>query len=292
MPKRKFHSWPLAAAVTALGAFAAGAADLPTVASINLCTDQLVLHVADPAQIVTVSWLSADREESTLADAAASHPLNYGSAEELMRFAPDVVIAGAYTNAFTRALLRRQGSTVVDIDPAGSLSDIEANLRRVGAAIGRSERAEALIDSMRERAAGFAASRTRRPIDTVVVRPGGFTVEAPSLAHELLTLAGLRNLPAERGLDRWGSLSVETLLHEPPELLVFTTYHGGSASLANAVLAHPALENLSGRVPRIDVPAALFSCGLPSSLDVVEQLSRAADRVHAAVTVTSAKAER
>src|SRR5690606_6552104 len=50
---------------------------LPTVASINLCTDQLVLHVADPEQILTLSWLSSDPEESTLADAAARYPQNY-----------------------------------------------------------------------------------------------------------------------------------------------------------------------------------------------------------------------
>ena len=44
---------------------------LPTVASINLCADQLVLALADPEQILTVSWLAADPEESLLADQAA-----------------------------------------------------------------------------------------------------------------------------------------------------------------------------------------------------------------------------
>ena len=56
------------------------AASLPSVASINLCADQLVLTVAAPAQIATVSWLSADPEESLLAAEAARYPLNYGSA--------------------------------------------------------------------------------------------------------------------------------------------------------------------------------------------------------------------
>ena len=70
---------------SSLGLFAwllltsANSADLPTVASINLCTDQLVLAIADPAQILTVSWLAADAEESMLAESAAKHTLNYGS---------------------------------------------------------------------------------------------------------------------------------------------------------------------------------------------------------------------
>ena len=49
------------------------------VASINLCADQLVLTVAAPEQVLTVSWLSADPEESLLASQAARYPLNYGS---------------------------------------------------------------------------------------------------------------------------------------------------------------------------------------------------------------------
>ena len=86
----------LAAAVSALGlAGGCARAAAPAVASINLCADQLVLALADPEQILTVSWLSADPEESLFATAAARHPLNYGTAEELLRFHPDVVIAGA-----------------------------------------------------------------------------------------------------------------------------------------------------------------------------------------------------
>src|SRR5690554_2663141 len=79
----------------------------PSVGSINVCADQLVLGLADPEQIVTLSWLASDPEESMLADAASAFPPNYGSAEELLRYDPDVVIAGAYTGTYTRALLER-----------------------------------------------------------------------------------------------------------------------------------------------------------------------------------------
>ncbi len=277
MSKRSAAVTALAGMGMLLAAAFARSESLPTVASINLCSDQLVLQVADPAQIVTLSWLSADAEESTLAAAAARYPLNYGSAEELLGFAPDIVIAGRYTNHFTRTLLRRLGYTVIDLEPAESLEGIVTNVRQVAAAIGRSERGEQLIGIMQARIARHRARLGESPIDTIVVRPGGFTVEAPSLAHELMTLAGLRNLPAERGLDRWGSLSIETLLHDPPELLILTAYHNDAASLANAVLAHPALQRLAEQVVSTHVPASVWSCGLPSSLDTVEALERAAD---------------
>ena len=110
-------------------------AQLPTVASINLCTDQLVLSVADPAQILSLSWLASDPEESMLAEAAARYPQNFGSAEEIIQAGADVVLAGTLTSPFTRELLRRLGATVVEIEPEMSLDDTYRNLLIVGEAI-------------------------------------------------------------------------------------------------------------------------------------------------------------
>ncbi|HEY8519574.1 MAG TPA: ABC transporter substrate-binding protein [Gammaproteobacteria bacterium] len=269
----------LAVALLALaGTFAArpAGADIgrPTVASINLCADQLVLTVADPEQILTVSWLAADPEESLLAEQAARYPLNYGSAEELLRYAPDVVIAGAYTGAFTRALLRRLGYRVVELEPEVTVADIAANVRRVAEAVGRPARGAALVAALEERVRRLEATRPAVPVDTVIVRPGGFTVGRDNLAHTLLMLAGLRNVAAERGLDRWGSLSVEALLRSDPQLLVMTGYRDDQPSLANAVLRHPALLAAARERATVTVPAAYWSCGLPQSLDAVELLRR------------------
>src|SRR5690606_11786345 len=165
----------------------------------------------------------------------------------------------------------------IDIEPASSLEDIGAHIRQVAAAIGRAERGEELIREMTERIERHRQRLDSSPVSTVVVRPGGVTVEAPSLAHELMSLAGLRNLPAERGLARGGSLSVETLLRRPRDLVVFPACRDDGAPLADAVLAHPALGRLAERAVTAEVPAAMWSCGLPSSLEVVALLERAAD---------------
>jgi iron complex transport system substrate-binding protein len=252
------------------------AAALPSVASINLCADQLVLTVAAPEQIATVSWLSADPEESLLADEAARHPLNYGSAEELLRFDPDVVIAGAYTNSFTRTLLVRLGYRVVELEPETTVAEIESNVQRVADAIGRADRGAAIVADMHVRLAELAAHRPAHALPAVVIEPGSFTVGEHWLANELMTLAGLRNVAAEQGLDRWGSLSMETLLRAAPELVVLTGYRSTQPSLANSVLGHPALARLRARQRTAFVPGSYWSCGLPQSLGAVELLQRAA----------------
>jgi iron complex transport system substrate-binding protein len=253
----------------------AAAGERPSVASINLCTDQLVLELADPAQILTLSWLASDPEESMLASEARRYPRNFGAAEELVGYAPDVVVAGTFTSGFTRRLLGELGFEVVAIEPAGSLDDIERNLRTVGAAIGRSERAETLIAHTRAHAARIAAARAPRVLGAVVVRPGGFTVGKNTLADEILALAGFANLPAQGGLDRWGSLSLETLLRSAPALLVLSDYRRSEASLANVYLEHPAIARLRRETHSVSIAAKYWACGLPDSLDSADLLQRA-----------------
>lgn len=254
---------------------AAAADSLPSVASINLCSDQLVLSLADPEQILSVSWLAKDAEESMFAEQARRYPVNFGSAEEILHLAPDVVIAGAFTSTFTRQLLRDLGFAVVDVAPAASIAEIETNLRLVAAALRQDHRAEQIIQDMRERVAALAKKRPTQALATVVVRPGGFTVGANTLADELIRLAGLNNVAAANGLDRWGSLSMETLVSSRPSLLIFAGYRRGEHSLANLVLEHPALERLANRIPTTTVAAKYWSCELPESLHSVEIIQRA-----------------
>ena len=278
VPKGAYLSLPprlaalglLAAVALAPAAPAARADTLPSVASINLCTDQLVLTVADPGQILSLSWLAADPEESMLAGDAGRYPRNYGGAEELLEIDADIVVAGSLTSPFARRLLSRLGATVVEIEPAASLAEVHRNLRAVGAAIGRADAAEAAVRAMQARVAAFAAERAGESMrSAVVVRPGGYTIGRGTLAFELLELAGLTNSIAE--LDRWGSLSIEALLETRPEFLVMTDYRADAPSRANAFLAHPALAAV-GQQRRLAIHSRYFSCGAPASLDAIDRL--------------------
>jgi iron complex transport system substrate-binding protein len=273
--RRRFLGWRLTGLLALLIAGAGAAAPLPRVASINLCADQLVLAIADPAQIVTVSWLAADAEESLAPELAAQYPLNYGSAEELLGYHPDVVIAGEYTNGFTRALLKRLGYRVIELPPETSIAAIETNLRTVAQAIGRAAEGEAAIEALRARAHAIGAHRRAATPRAVVLRPGGFTVGADTLADSLMALAGARNVAAEQGLDRWGSLSIEALVRSAPELLILTDYRRREPSLASAVLDHPVLAEIATSHRTVSVRAAYWACGLPQSLESAAQLQRA-----------------
>jgi iron complex transport system substrate-binding protein len=231
-----------------------------------------VLSVALPEQILSLSWLAADPAESMLAAAAAHFSANYGTAEEVIRLNPDVVIAGSFTNTFTKSLLRRLGYRIVEVAPATSIETIATNILQVGEALEQRERAEAVIARMRTHMLEIDERANGTGVPAVVVRPGGFTIEPDSLAHDILTHAGFRDIAAESGLDRWGSLSMEALLRAHAKFIVINYYRPDAPSLANDVLAHPALAAAAHHATTMALPVVYWACGLPQSLDSSDAL--------------------
>ena len=62
------------------------------VASLNLCTDELVLMIADPAQIASVTHLSQSPAETPLWRLARRHARNDGSLLSVAPLRPDLVV--------------------------------------------------------------------------------------------------------------------------------------------------------------------------------------------------------
>src|SRR5258708_24011579 len=81
---------------------AAGATELPRFASINLCTDQLLMTLADPAQILGLIPYARDPVRSWDVAKASRFPLLSGDAADVLTFKPDIRIATHSTTCSTR----------------------------------------------------------------------------------------------------------------------------------------------------------------------------------------------
>jgi iron complex transport system substrate-binding protein len=263
------------AAALAFGLGAAGMvwAEAPArVVSLNLCTDQLSLLLA-PESVVSVSSLAADPTSSALHDLAAGYPANRARAEEVFLLAPDLVLAGIWSEAETVAILRRLGLRVETFPPVTTLDEMRDQVRRMGALLGHVERAEALL---RDFDAGLAALRRDAPDTTAVIYyANGFAGGDASLAGEALRAAGIRNLAAEAGYGG-ARLPLELLVKMEPDLIVTGTRYPG-VSRSEAILDHPALaEAIAGR-SFVTVPDREWICGTPALLYAVSRLSAAAE---------------
>lgn len=76
------------------------------IASLNVCTDQLVIALAERSRIATVTFLAPNPDTSFYYREAKGLPINRGAAEEVLALKPDLIVAGTYTTPATTALLK------------------------------------------------------------------------------------------------------------------------------------------------------------------------------------------
>jgi len=258
----------------------ASAADAPRrIVSINLCTDQLLLTLADPAQIAGLSPYSRDASQSWLAKEARAFPRMSGGVEDALVAEPDLVLAGRFTRLATRQLLKAKGVPVEEFDVARSIDDTKAQIRRMAALVGHPERAEpqiAAIDAALVRASA-AASRTHPRVLAVSRR--GWVFGGESLTTSLLEAAGLFNAASDLGLGRGGFASLEAIVMARPDFILVTNVRDRPQDQGEALLMHPALQKLYPLARRIVIPEPLTTCGGPMLADALDRLAGQISRI-------------
>lgn len=259
-------------------ALALDASDKPRrIVSLNMCTDELVLRLADPAAIASVTWLSQDPRNANMAELARTRPANHGLAEEVLALRPDLVVAGAYTTRTTVALLKRTAAPVREFGVPRNLAEMRAQIGEIAALLGEPERGQALVAQIDQRLAALAArSDTERRPKAIVLRPNGFTTGRGSLVDEILTAAGFANLAAELGIDNYGQIALETVALAKADILILNGTPDGPPSLAHEILHHPVLARLSDRLRLVALPSRLWTCAGPAVVDAIEFLVDAA----------------
>ena len=98
------------------------------IVSMNLCTDQLLLLLVDKSRIASLSYFAANPDYSALANLAADIPANRGQADEVITFAPDLVLTSQFSATLAANLLERMHYDVHRLGFAASLDDIYAKI--------------------------------------------------------------------------------------------------------------------------------------------------------------------
>ena len=254
----------------AMAIAAAPAAAKPArIVSINVCTDQLVLMVAERARIASLSYLASDPRASAMSREAAGLPVNHGLAEQIIPLAPDIVFASAFTTRATNALLRGGVEVAVATDLAG----IATNLRTVADAIGEGERGRVLAAAFTARIAAAGSRHSARPPLAALYWANGYTSGNGTLANAVVEAAGFRTLGRALGVAGTAVVPLESLLAARPDVLIVGGARRGAA-LAGQVLLHPALVRAFAGLKRFSLPDNLWLCGTPHVAAAIERLAR------------------
>ncbi|WP_040639026.1 ABC transporter substrate-binding protein [Microvirga lotononidis] len=258
-----------------LGLFIAGAGAQTRperVASLNLCTDQLLLALADRGRISSLSRLAGDPSLSFLADKAAGLPRNDGGAEAVLFARPDLVLTGTYGQQEQGVLLRRQGLDVMTFAPWTSLEQGRSQIRALALRLGHPNRGEDLIariDGSLERARGMVSGQP----SLLVYERGGWVMGPRSPIGEVLVQMGFRLHQGALGLTEGGVARLETIVTNPPDFMLVDEASNQAVDNGTALLAHPALTEAVPRTRRLALPARLTICGGPSTPAAIDALS-------------------
>jgi iron complex transport system substrate-binding protein len=269
----------LVMSIACLGLPAAAMADPPRIASINLCTDQLLMALADPAQILGLSPYARDPARSWDAARAGQFPRLSRTAEDVLILKPDVVVAGRFTKLATRQLLKDQGLKVVEFDAARSLEDVKAQIRRMGDVTGHPDRAAAEISRLDASIAHARQIAARKPYRVLALSRRGWVSGDDSLTSSLLANAGLANAAGDLGLKSGGIVSLEAIVSLKPDFLLVSDNSGFAEDEGGALLLHPALERFYPNARRIVIPERLTVCGGPMLPEALDRLASELERV-------------
>lgn len=243
------------------------------IASMNICIDQLLWDLVDHQRLVSISYLTASPMWSPIAEQVRGIPTNHGLAEEIVPLSPDLILAGEFDAASAVELLNRLGNTVTRLPLPRKLSDINEQIIQLGDLVGEGEKARVMAQQISAQVAELqTANAGQEPLTAFWYSSNGVVIGDGTLEHELMQLAGLRNLAAEQGMFGFNQLDLELLLSAKPQILIIETSNAEGFSLAREYLAHPALENAGFKLVRL--PTGLSGCATSVLGDVAIALKQ------------------
>lgn len=244
------RGFAFALAISLVGGAAAGEAAPRRAASLNLCTDELLLLLAAPDQIASVTHLSHTPAETALWRQARRHRKNDGSLVSVAGLRPDLVLTMGGGARDRVRIAERLGMRIIDLPYPQTIAEVEKSIADVAAALGRPERARPWLSAIRQ----LRRAPPRQGKDTVWLGGGGRSVGPTSLAGQWMALAGFRQraLPGDR-------ISLEQLLTRPPAILLRSDYRSGQYSGEQRWLSHP-LARATARSRNIATDGRAWTC--------------------------------
>ncbi len=243
------------------------------VVSINLCADQLVLALAAPETIRSVSWVAADPALSNFADEARRYPLNRGSLEEVIALRPDLVVSMAGRAGRMRFRLARLGIAYDELVPPDDFAGLRRMIRDLAERLGAPDRGAAALVRLDGAWAQLADTPHRGRV--LLYGPNGATFGRDTLPGAVMAQAGWTNVADALGISAYGTVPLEGVALARPDL-VAALDPGGGASLARRLIHHPVLRQGAREVTVI--PQRLVLCPGPWNLELADRLDAAAAR--------------
>lgn len=244
------------------------------VMSLNVCTDQLVMLLAEPGQILSVSALAGEPGLSFLHERANALPRNGGLAEEVLLAKPDLVVTGTFSLHNTTSLLRSLGFRIEEFEFAQTLATIPGEIRRMGRLLGDPQSGEREAAAFEAAVSMAGAGICGENPTAIAWEQNGIALGSGTLADSVMQAAGFRNLAAELGYQGMTPFPLELVVSRKPDIILLPQDKPGSPSLADLSARHPALAAANAVNRGSVIPAGSWSCGGPGVIAALKALAK------------------
>ena len=159
------------------------------IVSTNLCVDQLVLSLANKEQILSVSYLSADKTISLFSERVEGLQKNRGWVEEIFMMRPDLVIVNEDSPRPSLRHLKKLGLNVLSLRTANNFSELKKNIKKVSRVVGDTGKGKLIISNIDSKLR-LENGDDYSPLAAILL-PRGMTAGEGSLINELVVSAGI-----------------------------------------------------------------------------------------------------
>jgi iron complex transport system substrate-binding protein len=254
------------------------------IVSTNPCADAILVGLVPPERIAAISHYSHDPASTSLTLSVARHfPATGGTAEEVIALRPELVLTSSFTPAATRAAYAKAGLRTLVLNSPTTVEASEAQIMQIASAVGARARGLAMVRTInqslpprqRDSPQSITLRGPRRPGSSYEPpatgsRPSpGWMPEKPSallfiagdlangsgtLLDDLMRRAGFRNAAADYGLRHTGTIPVERLVANPPDVII-ASGDGRTGDIRRKLLPD---------TPQASFDRNLINCGGPS----------------------------
>jgi iron complex transport system substrate-binding protein len=248
------------------------------IVSNNMCTDQLLLALADRARIAALSPFAGNRALSFAAEKAVGIPRVSGTSEDVLMIRPDLVLTSQFDRRTTVAFIRSKGTRVEAFELVQTVEGVKEQILRMGHLLGAEAEARAMVEKIDASVSKLkdAVQDQRQHQQGLRVLPlarRGWSAGKDTLIGDILKLAGLVNVSDQPGMPYGAFLSLETVISLRPDAIMLSASGEEAEDNGTAMLLHPALERHFPQERRIVLPDRLTVCGGPMIIEAMDLLA-------------------
>ena len=240
------------------------------IASLNLCTDELLLSLADPDQIISLTWLAREESLSAFFAPARQYHQNNGRASDVIPLNPDLVFLSEFSPANALGILENVGIKSVVVPEPLTTEQLLENIRVISSAIDQVKKGEKLISLFSSRLKSIAEDTSRQKTSALLLSPGIASFGSSAVKIEILKMLNIRVLNQEKPSLANRYLSIEELTRSSPDFVIIDKYSNDYPSVSEEILRHPLIES---SLNTIEVEAKDWLCSTHNLLDTIEHIN-------------------